>query len=371
MKREILSELSSQDEIKIQAHINNISFPKSIDELEYYILEHRCYNVEDVLQYNANDDFFWTVPRSCKIGDIVLFFHAKTAIQWIRKLETKVKSLSDSDNRYNKKELVEWLKKARDLYMNYGGKIFAVGRVASSTYFENEDDKVELHYGSRIYADIDHIVVLENPIDISEFNSFLKISRQSGITMIPFNEFEELKRIILIKNKNLPSYYRKCKIGDFALTKINRTNFLSLTYDYRRRFILEAEFRSYYVDYILKQLFGEEVFRECVCHTNQSKIVYFVDNAFVNNDKVLMLEVKLNINNEKNLIGQLEQYTNSCIIDLTKDYHMNEYERNYMYVIDTMYIYRYYHSTKTIVNLVDLDNIRTIDDVDTLKHILI
>ena len=96
-----------------------------------------------------------------------------------------------------------------------------------------------------------------------------------------------------------------------------------------------------------------------------------MDNAFVNNDKVLMLEVKLNINNEKNLIGQLEQYTNSCIIELTKDYHMNEYERNYMYVIDTMYIYRYYHSTKTIVNLVDLDNIRTIDDVDTLKHILI
>ena len=28
-------------------------------------------------------------------------------------------------------------------------------------------------------------------------------------------------------------------------------------------------------------------------------------------------------------------------------------------------------SGKTIVNLVDLDNIRTIDDVDTLKHILI
>lgn len=77
MKREILSELSSQDEIKIQAHINNISFPKSIDELKYYILEHRCYNVEDVLQYNANDDFFGRFPGVVKLEILFCFFMRK------------------------------------------------------------------------------------------------------------------------------------------------------------------------------------------------------------------------------------------------------------------------------------------------------
>ena len=146
---------------------------------------------------------------------------------------------------------------------------------------------------------------------------------------------------------------------------------MTLTQNCRRRFILEAEFRSYYVDYILKRLFGKKVYRECICHTQNSKVMYFVDNAFINNDKILMLEVKLNIDNEKNLVGQLEQYINSLTIDLTKNYQTSNYERNYMYVIDTMYIYKYYHSTRTIVELVDLDDIRTIENVDYLKDILI
>jgi uncharacterized membrane protein len=33
----------------INAHINNISFPKTIDELETFIYDHGCYNVEDVI----------------------------------------------------------------------------------------------------------------------------------------------------------------------------------------------------------------------------------------------------------------------------------------------------------------------------------
>lgn len=371
MKKDIFEELMVNDEINIQAHVNNISFPKSIDELEFYIYEHRCFNIEDVLQYKAGEYFFWTVPKCSKIGDIVLFFHAKTAIQWIRKLETENRGINDNDTKHSKAILFEWLKKARKLYKSYGGKIFAVGRISSNTYYEGADEEIKLHYGGRIFADIEDIVIFKNPIDISEFSSFLKISRQSGITMIPFNEFEKLKRIILSKNKNLPSYFKKCKIGNFSLTKINSTNFLTLTQNCRRRFILEAEFRSYYVDYILKRLFGKKVYRECICHTQNSKVMYFVDNAFINNEKILMLEVKLNINNEKNLVGQLEQYTNSLIIDLSEDYHTTEYERNYMYVIDTMYIYKYYHSTREFIELVDLDDIRTIEDVDALKEILI
>lgn len=371
MKKDITKELTEQIEINVQAHINNISFPKTIEELEYYIFYHQCFNVEDVLEYDKNELFDWTVPKSSKIGDIVLFFHAKTAIQWISKLETQTRNIRDNDNIHNKKILFAWLKKAREIYKTYGGKIFAVGRISSNTYYEGIEEETKLHYGNRIWANIEDIVLLKNPIDISEFNGFLKISRQSGITMIPFNEFEKLKEIILSKNNNLPVYFTKCKIGDYSLTKIDDKNFLTLTQNYRRRFLLEADFRSYYVDYILKNLFGSKVYRECICHTKHSKVMYYVDNAFINNDKVLMLEVKLNVNNERNLTDQLEQYVNSISIDLTKKNRTNTYVRSYMYVIDTAYIYKYYHSTKSLEKIVDLDNIRTFEDIENLKSILI
>ena len=36
----------------VNAHINNISFPKTIEQLEEFIYEHGCYNVEDVTEYS-------------------------------------------------------------------------------------------------------------------------------------------------------------------------------------------------------------------------------------------------------------------------------------------------------------------------------
>ena len=76
----------------VNAHINNISFPKTIEQLEDFIYEHGCYNVEDVINEATDGYTNWTVPRSSVVGDIVLYFHAKSAIQWIRKLETTTKS---------------------------------------------------------------------------------------------------------------------------------------------------------------------------------------------------------------------------------------------------------------------------------------
>lgn len=69
----------------VNSHINNISFPKTIEQLEEFIYEHGCYNVEDVVFESLSGGYtIWTVPRSSVVGDVVLYFHAKTAIQWIR-----------------------------------------------------------------------------------------------------------------------------------------------------------------------------------------------------------------------------------------------------------------------------------------------
>ena len=113
----------------VNAHINNISFPKTIDQLEGFIYEHGCYNVEDIINEAEEGYTVWTVPRSSVVGDIVLYFHAKTAIQWIRKLETATDNLKPE--LHDKPLLRAWLQRARLLYSLYGGKIFAIGRVCS------------------------------------------------------------------------------------------------------------------------------------------------------------------------------------------------------------------------------------------------
>ncbi|MDD7350708.1 MAG: hypothetical protein PUG90_00775 [Clostridia bacterium] len=351
----------------VNAHINNISFPKTIEGLERFIYEHGRYNVEDIIQESIDGYTEWTVPRYSAIGDIVLFFHAKTAIQWIRKLETALKSLDD--NKHNIPLLKGWLNRARYLYSLYGGKIFAIGRICNPP--QKEDDYIDmsdtLHWKSRIFAGISDLVLLENPIDIAEFKSFILISRQSGITPLPSTEFQKLKEIIVSKNKNLPDYYINSKIGSYNLSKVNINNFLESTLNFRTRFLLEADFRSYYVDYFLRTIAGNKFYRECRCYTPSNPLAR-VDNIFMHNGKYILLEVKLNINIEHNLQQQLDQYITADFINLDNNFSDNitDFERQYMYVIDMYTLYKYIPKSKELIVVSMLDDLKTVDMIKDL-----
>jgi len=344
----------------VNAHINNISFPKTIEQLEGFIYEHGCYNVEDVINEAVDGYTIWTVPRSSVVGDIVLYFHAKTAIQWIRKLETATKTLNPA--MHDKELLFEWLQRARVLYSMYGGKIFAIGRVSSRP--ERENDENSYHWSGRVYADIKDLYLLETPIDISEFNSFILVSRQSAITPLPSKEFEELKSLIKDKNPNVPIWFLESKIGDNTLSKVNHNNFLEITSSYRKRFPLEINFRSYYVDYFLKTLSGNKVYRECQCHTLKTPLAR-VDNVFEFAGKKILLEVKLNIVLEDNLISQLNQYIGADYICLSNDSNANitDFEKEFMFVIDVYSVYRYDVKSQRLTKIFDLDEIKSKSDI--------
>ena len=75
MVKELMYDPTAQFEY-VNAHINNISFPKTIEQLEAFIYENGCYNVEDILNEAEGGYTSWTVPRSSVVGDIVLYFHA-------------------------------------------------------------------------------------------------------------------------------------------------------------------------------------------------------------------------------------------------------------------------------------------------------
>ncbi len=357
--------------LSVQAFINNISFPETIEELEWFIYEHGCFNVEDVLYEEKTN---WTVPKWAKAGDIVFFMHSKTAISKITALRTQLNKTKDQFSKEEYGIFMEWINIAIHLYKEFGGKIFAIGRVSGNPVYEAVEDNDLFHWKSRLYGDINGVIQLTEPVDISEFNSFILVSRGGAITGVFGEQFERLRAIIEAKNP-LPRYVRDSVSIPIPLRKINRHNWIELAGQYRRSFFLEIQFRSFYVDYLLS-LLGDKrkIYRECRC----TKSIYpdsFVDNVILLNGKYLPIEVKLYINAEKNLKGQVVKYTNvdKCyLIKKSQDYiTSNEMYGNHVLVIDTFGIYVYEATTDNLSKIYDLDNLKTEKDIKEIKAIIL
>lgn len=346
----------------VNSFINNVSFPQTLEQFISVIDDKGCYDIQ-ILMFEAEEEngwVCWTSPRNCVIGDVVLFFHAKSAIKKIKRLENIVKKLDP--NEYNIDYLLDWLDDAKELYSMYGAKIFAMGRISSRP--EREDDEYfDKYWGSRIYAKVEDLHILDNPIDFEEFNSFIYLARQSAITPLPSKEFELLKEIIHSKNPDVPKWFLNSKIGDYQLSKVNKDNFIELTSGYRKRFPLEVSFRSYYVDYFLKALARNKVYKECICCSEEHPLAR-VDNIFEYNGKKILLEVKLNIDLEKDLISQLNQYIGAEYVylgDYKTENKITDFEKDYMFVIDVYAVYKY--SGGKLVKMFDLDEIKCVEDI--------
>lgn len=355
----------------VQSFINNISFPKTLGELEWFIYEHERFNVEDVLW---DSETTWTAPPWAKVGDIVFFMHTKTAITHITRLITELNNNKNlySEERFN--TMIQWLERGRQLHKIYGGKIFAVAQVsgAPTHYLDEERDEI-FHWGSRIYADMDNITVLDTPIDISEFNSFIFISRQSGITSVFGKEFDMLRKLISTKNP-IPDFLKNCDATPVPLTKFNEENWITMSNEYRRSFLLESQFRTYYVDHLLRFLGDRKtIYKECRCR-KAGIPDSFIDNVIFLNNKYLPVEVKLCVPAQANIIGQVSKYCcdDEIIIDnkTQRTIHPDKIHSNYCLVVDTDTIYLYSHKDCKISVLYSLDDLKNFDDIIKLKKLL-
>lgn len=353
----------------VQAYINNISFPNSLEELADF-MENGLYDLEKILQ---NESVEWTAPKWTKIGDIVFFMHAKTSIQTIRNLEKQLNNLKQTYSEYEFKKLWNWLQYGKKLYSLYGGKIFAIGKVFDNIIHDDNDKEFYdiHHWQSRIYASINDFFILEEPIALEAFKDFISISRQSAITSVLGKDFDRLIKLISLKNK-LPSYYKNATAMPINLANISKANWLNITSDYRRTFFLEIQFRSYYVDYLLKELGDIKTFyRECRCQ----KIGIpdsFVDNLIKINNKYLPVEVKLSVSAEKDICRQVSKYCNNTKISNDKiTIESDKLFSNNCLVIDTEKIYIYFAKTNEIIEIFDLEKIKNIEDIKYIRNIII
>ena len=353
----------------VQSFINNISFPKTLGELEYFIDVHEQFNVEDILFHDYET---WTAPPWTKIGDIVFFMHTKTARTHITRLRTE---LNNSKHLYSYERysiIMAWLNRGLELHKLYGGKIFAIAQVCGAPTYYDDSDTI-YHWRSQIYADIDNITVLDTPIDISEFNSFIFVSRQSGITSVSGKEFDLLKEVIKSKN-SLPEFFKNCDATPIPLSTFNDENWMTMSNEYRRSFILESQFRTYYVDYLLKFLGDRKtIYKECRCK-KQGMADSFIDNVIFINGKYLPVEIKLCVPAQANIVGQVSKYCHDDEIILDNKTNRTIYpdktHSNYCLIVDTDYIYLYNHTDNNISVLKALDDFQNLNDVAKFKEIL-
>ena len=354
----------------VEAFVNNISVPKTLEELyDYYLDGNDAQNL--IVEIDTVGSTEWTVPKWAKWGDIVLFMHAKTARSTLTKLRSEVNTKYDAEN--NKGVcLKQSIEDQLAFHKKYGGKIYAVGRI------NGKPDIVEInsgmHFKSKVFCKVDDLFLLEHPIDISEFNSFITISKMSGITPVFGQPFENLKKLIS-QNNDVPEYFSYSYSTPYPHSIVNDENWMRLGLEYRRAFTLEAQFRQCYVDYLLKRLGDQKTFyMECPCHKGSHPVTY-VDNVIRIDKKLLPVEIKLNIEAEVSLESQCQQYCQLDKLTLKKkpvmDAKMENVVDDKVLVIDTFGVYIYHLKDNKIDFLYDLGDLKTEEDIQELRKNII
>lgn len=361
----------------VQAFINNLSFPKTLEQLKYFIFEHGNFHIEDLVFYDG-EETVWTVPNWASVNDICFFMHAKTANANITRLMTQLRKGQHSQDEETAHTMMEWLERGKDLYNEYGGKIFAVARVSEQPHYyfteEPPDQRSDLHWKSRIYAELDYLHVLQKPIDISEFNEFIFVSRQSAITPVLGEPYNQLIKVIQAKN-SIPDYIINSQATPYPLRDVDESSWPHLGNLYRRAFFLEAQLRKYFVDYLLKAISDQTtIYHECRCIKGRNKDP-IVDNVILIDGKYLPVEVKMSIHTERDLISQLKQY---CLCDSIKlrpqaktFVQPNKIHHRCCLVVDRQFIYLYEVTTDDFVTVFDLNDIKEPKDALLVRRTII
>ena len=348
----------------VQSYIANVSYMTSLEEMKFYVDKDYLTDLE--MFVCCPEELNFTAPKWAVRDDIVFFFHAKTAIQKVRHLRAQIKKNKEKYKYYLDK-FDEILKFAELFYEIYGNKIFGVARVSESPQYEENAENI--HWKSHIYAEMSDFQFLKRPIPLEEFNSFLKLASQTSITPVLGDQFDKLKDIVLKDNDDI-GFLKNSVATPVPLRNISEENWIDIAGKYRRRFFLEAQFRKFYIDYLLKILGDQKKFYfECSCYKD-GKFVGRPDNYIYISGKYLPVEVKLNNRSFPNLNTQLDKYCNVDMVGLDKNKTVKseKLHSGYCIVVDVYSVGVYDGSIGRIVTICDLNDINCIDDIKSVKH---
>ena len=347
----------------IQAFINSIALPKTLDDLYYYIEEEEG-GLLDSEKLMLQSNTVWSVPRWCKKGDIVLFMTTVTSARSISIIRTELKKNRNKLSSDEYRVLRYGLMREESLYNQIGGTIFAIGRVAGRI--------IKYPGDVRNYAPISDIVSLDVPIHYDCFKDNVPVSKAGSITPVYSDKYEFLKEKIASQNQ-LPSYITRSISEPIRETSINKDNWLDKAKLHLYRYTLEEQFRKAFVDYFLKELSDDgKIFAECRCSKKNGQYG-FIDNVILLNGKYLAVEDKLDVRIESDLDGQVSKYCNLSDLHLTPSRTVLPKRDTYndkVIIIDTYGIYFYDDNIGHYYKIYDFLELKTKEDVVKIKDLI-
>ena len=354
--------------MNVQSCIVNLGFPATINAVQDMLYKTKRYahkdylDIETILDFSLDYGLCWSMPKWMQCDDVVFFYHAITANVKIKRLIKQYREQHVENARVK-----DALNRALGYYDLYGGKIFAIGRVMESPKYLNDDSSTLQHFKGRIFGMLKDIEILKTPIEITEFSSFIQISKQSSVTSVFGESYAKLKKIIVSYN-NVSEQFSITTSTLIPLKDINDDNFLSSIRSRINRFVSENQFRGYYVDYLLSALSEIKPMYECYCFKDGIS-TGIVDNTIQLQGRLFFVEVKLNIKAEKNIIEQLKKYTNIEYIKPSNNKGKIISKKicsNKVIIIDTMGIYIFddkdnsFYEVEILANLVSHQNLKNL-----------
>ena len=346
-------------EAPVQAFINSIALPSTIEDLLFFIKDNHLLDPEQIL---LNSSEVWSVPRWCKKGDIVFFMITVSSAQAISHVRAEMKKQRDFIQPDDYRFLNFGVMREESIYDRYGGTIFAIGRVSGNIETVSGD--------KRVYARVDNIIVLDQPLHYDQFKGKVPVSKGGSITPVYSEKYSLLKDQMSQMN-SLPDYVLKSRSEPIRESSINRENWLEIAKNYRFHYTLEEQFRKAFVDYLLKDVSdSRKLYAECYCK-NKKGHWGFIDNVVLFNGKYLPVEVKLNVDLEADLIGQVSKYCSLSLLKLTQDLSLvapeDETFSDKVIIIDTFGIYLYDDTIHDYQKIYDFFSLSTKDDLKTIR----
>ena len=290
----------------VQSYICSVTFPETVESLTNMIRANKSVapwitDMDLLLNFEANDVLYWTAPKWIAEGDIVFFYHTNRAKQRVRKLLVEVES-----NFPRKRKLIKLLERSRRAAELYGGKIFACAAVAGPVErFEGH----KKHFVRPHFARLDDVCVFDSPLAQSRFADHVKIGRTT-ITPLFKREFAGIKKLLAGENR-IPDYFQNAACGGDAFEGVTARNWGNISCSANAKFTHEAQLRTYWLDYFLRELKdkGTSLLEECECY-RESKNTGRADYFIKIHNRWLPVEAKLDITDGKAALRQVTKYTN-------------------------------------------------------------
>lgn len=294
----------------VQAAVTSVSFPTTLERLramgtKWLEMLGRDWvtDMDVLLDFPDQSDIPWIAPKWLTAGDLLFFYHTKSAKIIIARLLATLKlgvGLEAADT----ERLRDILERASRLANKYSGSIFAFGEVSGRPKRLHDPNK---HFKSTIYAPIGKVHVFDTPLRSEQFGDVLAIG-QNTTTPMYGHQFEEIRER-LSRSERLPKVLSNAKCGGQGFRDVNADNWPDISCHPDTRFIDETQIRIYLIDYLLREMADprQPILVECECFRSGRR-TGFADYFISMGGTWIPVEAKLNILAEEDVVTQVAKY---------------------------------------------------------------